>query len=42
MYYYNGAGQRFLLPEQELEPPDAKLNYREHMGDDEDGSEEAE
>jgi len=42
MYYYNGAGQRFLLPEQELEPPDAKMNYREHMGDDEDGSEEAE
>jgi len=42
MYYYNGAGQRFLLPEQELEPPDAKMNYREHIGDDENGSEEAE
>lgn len=22
MYYYNMAGQRFILPERQLEPPD--------------------
>lgn len=27
-YYYNGAGQRFPLPERPLEPPDCRADER--------------